>query len=147
MVTLQAGGCTAGGEQRRMPAGVHEHHIAAARPAAGLGIADQAGEPLWDGTEMRDKDEQHYSQGPHAVVLCTYHRSKGLEWPVVILASLDAAPRADAFGVKIQSPATALDPEHPLDGRWIRYCPRPLAGRTRSFGFETSARARATRCC
>jgi ATP-dependent helicase/nuclease subunit A len=127
---------------------------AAASLAGLLHYFDQAGEPLWDGTEMRANDEQHYSQGPNAVVLCTYHRSKGLEWPVVILASLDAAPRADAFGVKIQSPATALDPEHPLDGRWIRYCPRPLAGRTKNLGFaereaqsEQGREARQDECC
>jgi ATP-dependent helicase/nuclease subunit A len=126
----------------------------AASLAGLLHYFDQAGKPLWDGTELRANDEQHYSQGPGAVVLCTYHRSKGLEWPVVILASLDAAPRADAFGVKIQSTTTALDPEHPLDGRWIRYCPRPLAGRTKNLGFaereaqsEQGREARQDECC
>jgi ATP-dependent helicase/nuclease subunit A len=108
---------------------------AAASLAGLLHYFDQAREARWDGSELRANDEQHFSQGPGAVVLCTYHRSKGLEWPVVILSSLDAGPRADAFGVKIQAPATALDPEHPLDGRWIRYCPRPISGRTKNLGF------------
>jgi len=108
---------------------------AAASLAGLLHYFDQAREARWDGNEMRANDEQHFSQGPSAVVLCTYHRSKGLEWPVVILSSLDAAPRADAFGVKIQSPEAPLDPERPLEGRWIRYFPRPLAGRTKSLGF------------
>jgi ATP-dependent helicase/nuclease subunit A len=108
---------------------------AAASLAGLLHHFDQAREARWDGSELRANDEQHFSQGPGAVVLCTYHRSKGLEWPVVILSSLDAGLRADAFGVKIQAPATALDPEHPLDGRWIRYCPRPISGRTKNLGF------------
>jgi ATP-dependent helicase/nuclease subunit A len=108
---------------------------AAASLAGLLHYFDQAREARWDGSELRANDEQHFSQGPGAVVLCTYHRSKGLEWPVVILSSLDAGPRADAFGVKIQASASALDPEHPLDGRWIRYCPRPISGRTKNLGF------------
>jgi ATP-dependent helicase/nuclease subunit A len=108
---------------------------AAASLAGLLHYFDQAHEARWDGSEMRANDEQHYSQGPGAVVLCTYHRAKGLEWPVVILSSLDAAPRADAFGVTIQAPAAPLDPEHPLDGRWICYVPRPLAGRTKNLSL------------
>jgi ATP-dependent helicase/nuclease subunit A len=110
---------------------------AAASLAGLLHYFDQAREALWDGTELRATDEQHFSQGPGAVVLCTYHRAKGLEWPVVILASLDAAPRGDAFGVSIQAPGGPLDPARPLDGRWIRYFPRPLSGRK---NFELSER-------
>ena len=96
---------------------------------------DRVREARWDGNEMRANDEQHFSQGPDAVVICTYHRSKGLEWPVVILSSLGAGPRADAFGVKIQAPDAPLDPERPLEGRWIRYVPRPFAGRSKNLGF------------
>lgn len=107
---------------------------AAASLAGMLHYFDQAREERWDGSEMRATDEQHFSQGPGAVVLCTYHRAKGLEWPVVILSSLDAVARDDAFGVKIQSSGGELDPARPLDGRWIRYFPRPLAGR-KSFGL------------
>jgi len=108
---------------------------AAASLAGMLYYFDQAREARWNGAEVRATDEQHFSQGPGAVVLCTYHRSKGLEWPIVILASLDAGARADAFGVKIQSPDGPLDPEHPLQGRWIRYLPRPLSGQSKNLGF------------
>jgi len=108
---------------------------AAASLAGLLDYFDRASEARWDGSELRASDEQHFSQGPGAVVLCTYHRSKGLEWPVVVLASLDAGPRADAFGVKIQSPPGTLDARHPLAGRWIRYVPRPLTGRSKGLGF------------
>ncbi len=108
---------------------------AAASLAGLLHYFDQARQARWNGTELRATDEQHFSQGPGAVALCTYHRSKGLEWPIVILASLDAAARADAFGVKIQSPQGPLDPEQPLRDRWIRYLPRPLSGQSKNLGF------------
>ncbi|MEO8177852.1 MAG: UvrD-helicase domain-containing protein [Deltaproteobacteria bacterium] len=118
---------------------------AAASLAGMLHYFDQAREARWDGSEMRASDEQHFSQGPGAVVLCTYHRAKGLEWPVVVLASLDAAPRGDAFGVNIQAPGGALDPARPLEGRWIRYCPRPLAGRKNFALIEREAQSAAGR--
>lgn len=110
---------------------------AAASLAGMLHYFDQAREARWDGSEMRATDEQHFSQGPGAVVLCTYHRAKGLEWPVVILSSLDTPARDDAFGVKIQSSGGELDPAQPLAGRWIRYFPRPLASRK---GFALAER-------
>jgi ATP-dependent exoDNAse (exonuclease V) beta subunit len=106
---------------------------AAASLAGMLHYFDQAREERWDGNEMRATDEQHFSHGSSAVVLCTYHRSKGLEWPVVILASLDAKARDDAFGVKIQAPEGAFDPARPLEGRWIRYLPRPMPGRVKGL--------------
>ncbi|HEU4578247.1 MAG TPA: UvrD-helicase domain-containing protein [Polyangiaceae bacterium] len=108
---------------------------AAASLAGMLYYFDQAREARWNGSEVRATDDQHFCQGPGAVVLCTYHRAKGLEWPVVILASLDAGPRTDAFGVKIQGAEGELDPQRPLEGRWIRYLPRPLSNQSKNLGF------------
>jgi ATP-dependent helicase/nuclease subunit A len=70
-------------------------------------------------------DDQHMSVGRHAITIATYHRSKGLEWPVVILGSLDRATRRDAFEVSPESDNPAFNAADPLGGRWIRYWPWP----------------------
>jgi len=76
--------------------------------------------------EMLASDDQHVPTDEGAVVVCTYHKSKGLEWPVVVLANLDKAERRTAFDVASESEAKDFDPERPLEGRWIRYWPWPF---------------------
>ncbi len=77
---------------------------------------------------VREKDpEQPPDHGEDTLQVLTYHRAKGLEWPVVVLTGLDQDParKADAFGVHVQ-PAKKFDPENPLAGRTIRYWPWPF---------------------
>lgn len=76
-------------------------------------------------------DHQHATRGHDTITVTTYHRAKGLEWPVVILGSLDREERRDAFSVQPVSAREAFDPTDPLGGRWIRYFPWPY-GRHRS---------------
>lgn len=71
-------------------------------------------------------DAQAEARGDHAVTILTYHRSKGLEWPVVVLASLDRESRRDAFDVVPECDEETLDPDDPLRGRWIRFWPWPF---------------------
>lgn len=54
------------------------------------------------------------SDDADAVTVCTWHASKGLEWPVVVLTDLGHAPEAPVFGVS-----------HAVDGgrvrvRWVQ---------------------------
>jgi len=76
--------------------------------------------------ETRANDEQHVGSGPDAVTLVTYHRAKGLEWPVVVLGSLGRAPRRSVFDVSPESDGEHFDAAEPLAGRWIRYWPWPF---------------------
>ncbi len=80
--------------------------------------------------EVIASDDQHVPTDDGAVIVSTYHRAKGLEWPVVVLSSLDKAERRTAWEVCPESDgdgaAASFDPEHPLAGRWIRYWPKPL---------------------
>lgn len=71
----------------------------------------------------------------HAVAVMTYHKSKGLEWPVVILTGLDATPKARVFGVFSEPSPEPFDPEAPLKGRWIRCWPWPY-GKKKKCSFD-----------
>ncbi|MCC6526468.1 MAG: PD-(D/E)XK nuclease family protein, partial [Polyangiaceae bacterium] len=72
------------------------------------------------------------------VQLSTYHKAKGLEWPVVILASLDRGEKRSVFDVAPETDRQAFDPSRPLDGRWIRCWPWPF-GSQRQVPLATAA--------
>jgi ATP-dependent exoDNAse (exonuclease V) beta subunit len=78
--------------------------------------------------EQLASDDQHVPNDDGAVVVCTYHKAKGLEWPVVILGSLDREERRHAFEVCPETERARFDPADPLGGRWIRYWPWPFGG-------------------
>jgi len=63
---------------------------------------------------------QPESRDPEAIKILTYHGSKGLEWPIVILNDLDDTARADPFGIGIEKD-NAPNWRDPLAGRWVRY--------------------------
>lgn len=98
-----------------------------------LSYLRSAAEVSWDGEEMTANDDQAYTEDDGAVVITTYHRSKGLEWPVVILNSLDKGPRNDAFGIHLESDEPEFDPDQPLRGRWIRYWPNLFSSSKTGF--------------
>ncbi|WP_448208295.1 UvrD-helicase domain-containing protein [Azospirillum sp. sgz302134] len=79
--------------------------------------------------EVEKGGEQPPSSDRDAVQVMTYHQSKGLEWPVVILLDLQGGPEPSAFGLTVEGPANELgggvDPWRPLDGRWLRFWPWP----------------------
>jgi ATP-dependent helicase/nuclease subunit A len=82
--------------------------------------------------EERATDEQHVAASAAAVTISTLHKSKGLEWPVVIVSSLNRARRRDAFEVTPETDRDTFDAAEPLGGRWIRYWPWPLAQQQRA---------------
>ncbi len=81
---------------------------------------------LWLG-ELHQKgdDKQGSGEGPDAVNVLTYHRSKGLEWPVVVLHNLDQRLRADVWGIDIVPEREEVDINHVLGNRWLRYWVNP----------------------
>ena len=90
--------------------------------------------------------------GADTVQVVTYHSAKGLEWPVVVLTTLDAGLRARPFGIRV-TPSPAFDPADPLAGRAIRFWPWPFGNKSKvppldealensSFREAVEARAR-----
>lgn len=76
--------------------------------------------------DLRAADDQHVRTGDDAVTVCTYHRAKGLEWPVVVMASLNRPARRGPFEVYPETDRLKFDPDAPLADRWIRYWPWPF---------------------
>lgn len=64
------------------------------------------------------------SRSAGAIQVMTYHRAKGLEWPMTILTGLASQPQA-----RIYEPMAEVDGQldwtRPLEGRWIRFWPWP----------------------
>ena len=74
--------------------------------------------------------------GSNTVNVLTYHKAKGLEWPVVILSSLDSDLRGNVFGVHIR-PAEEFDPKEPLKNRSISYLPWPFGRQEKIVRLES----------
>ncbi|MEO0338402.1 MAG: UvrD-helicase domain-containing protein [Bacteroidota bacterium] len=73
----------------------------------------------------QEKDMQASGATSDAVNILTYHRSKGLEWPMVICHSLDQNLRADVFGLEIMAESDQVDVNDILGNRWLRYWINP----------------------
>lgn len=58
-------------------------------------------------------------EGGDCIQVMTYHKSKGLEWPVVILTSLQKDASPDPFEIMVEQ-LEPFDAEKPLAGREIR---------------------------
>ncbi len=78
-----------------------------------------------------DKDTQSSGEGADAVNVLTYHRSKGLEYPIVVLGNLEQSLRNDVFGVHIQSDTEGVDLDDILGNRWLRFWVNPYADQIR----------------
>lgn len=112
--------------------------------------ASTGGFLLWlDELEKAGGDEQGSGEGPQAINVLTYHRSKGLEWPVVICHDLENKLRADPWGFDILSDSEEVDLEQVLSNRWLRYWVNPYSDQYRNtywheqlLGSEANARAR-----
>lgn len=83
---------------------------------------------LWLGElASRKKDQQGSGEGANAVNVMTYHKSKGLEWPIVICHNLDNRLREDIFGVRIVQTVDKIDLNQPLAGRLLCYWVNPYS--------------------
>jgi ATP-dependent exoDNAse (exonuclease V) beta subunit len=81
---------------------------------------------LWlEDLERQGRDMQGASEGPDAVQVLTYHKSKGLEWPIVVAYDMGASLRANSWGMAIVPERETVDLDHVLAHRWLRYWVNP----------------------
>jgi ATP-dependent exoDNAse (exonuclease V) beta subunit len=90
---------------------------------------------------LPESTEQALPTTQDAVRVLTYHKAKGLEWPVVVCSALNTL-----FGVDVHEPhivaADVVDLADPLQGRSVRWWPWPY--KAKSKGLVLGDRARET---
>ena len=67
-----------------------------------------------------------------AVHVLTYHKAKGLEWPVVIVVDFDSTSRSTLWDVRVNLTAP-FDVNDPLAHRTIRFWPKVFADNTKDI--------------
>lgn len=87
----------------------------------------------------KEAGKQAAASSEDAVTVATYHKAKGLEWPVVVLSELDEQKERKVFDVTVEG-APAFDFTRPLDGRWVRWWPWPYGGMKTGLAFLDKAR-------
>ncbi len=92
---------------------------------------------LWLNEKANESgDEQGARENPEAVNVMTYHKSKGLEWNVVICHSLENTLRDKVWGMGIVSENEEVDLENPLANRWLRYWINPYADQVKGTDLQ-----------
>jgi ATP-dependent exoDNAse (exonuclease V) beta subunit len=72
-----------------------------------------------------DESKEASVPGGDSVKVVTYHAAKGLEWPTVILSTLQSDYKRTPFGLEVVA-AKQFDPADPLKDRKLRWVPCPF---------------------
>jgi ATP-dependent exoDNAse (exonuclease V) beta subunit len=88
---------------------------------------------LWlNDLEGNGLDTQGSGENPDAVNVLTYHKSKGLEYPIVLCHNLENNLREDVWGLNIVSEQEKVDLANLLGNRWLRFWVNPYADLVKS---------------
>jgi ATP-dependent helicase/nuclease subunit A len=91
---------------------------------------------LWlDGKKKAGQDLQGSGESEDAVNVLTYHKSKGLEYPITICHSLEGDLRGDVWGVEIVAEKEEVDLDDLLGNRWIRFWINPYGDQIKGTGL------------
>ncbi len=92
--------------------------------------------------DRKDDLQQAGSNNPNAVKVLTYHKAKGLEWPIVVLFDLQKQDKdktvliKEHFAMKTLHNSADFAPENPLNGRYIRFAFWPMGDKENLVGHE-----------
>ena len=104
----------------------YESHCASQHDAATL-----TGFLLWlENPTSPDLDIQPVVIGGNAVHVLTYHRAKGLEWPVVVATDYFDTWRPRIWDIRAESNRVRLNLDSPLEDRRIRFYPNVFGRNT-----------------
>lgn len=79
-------------------------------------------------------DSKASSLGGNSVEVMTYHKAKGLEWPVVICCDLDEEFEPRLFSPRVeQSVGVSFDMASPLNGRCLRFWASPFGRKSKDI--------------
>ena len=110
----------------------YEEACARLHVAASLG-----GYLLWlNDQESKQKDMQGSGEGGDAVNVLTYHKSKGLEWPIVFCHSLEGKIRDKVWGLFIVLESEEVDLDDILGKRWLRYWVNPYSDQSKKTPLQ-----------
>ena len=94
------------------------------RPATAIGFL------FWcDELETKELDEKAADENADAIHVLTYHRAKGLEWPIVICTDLTREPKSriwDRVNVLKDDPSKSFSFAEPLANRRLSFWPWPF---------------------
>jgi ATP-dependent exoDNAse (exonuclease V) beta subunit len=85
-----------------------------------------------------EQDAQGSGETDDAVKVLTYHRSKGLEYPLTICHSLDQKLKEQVWGLNLVSEVEEPDLDNILDNRWLRFWVNPYADQLKNTPLETT---------
>jgi ATP-dependent exoDNAse (exonuclease V) beta subunit len=87
---------------------------------------------LWvNDLAQNEADLQGSGESPMAVNVLTYHRSKGLEYPIVVCHSLEQTLREEVWGISLVPETETVDLDNLLGNRWIRLWVNPYSDQFR----------------
>ncbi|SOC43093.1 UvrD-helicase domain-containing protein [Ureibacillus acetophenoni] len=89
----------------------------------------------------KERNRVAESNNENAVKILTYHRAKGLEWPFVILYSLNksaiSSSKPSVFDRVLAVSTESFNVEKPLQGRKLFFWPWPYGGQSKDVGFDS----------
>ncbi len=107
----------------------YENNCASQHEAATL-----TGFLLWlENPVSPELDLQPVVTGGDAVHVLTYHRAKGLEWPVVVATDFHRTGQSRIWDVRVESTSDTLDIDNPLEGRTICFYPNVFGSHTKDI--------------
>ena len=104
----------------------YENHCALQHEAATL-----TGFLFWlENPTSPELDLQPVVTGGDAVHVLTYHRAKGLEWPIVVVTDFHYMWQPRIWDVRVETTSDVLDLDSPLKDRVIRFYPNVFGKNT-----------------